>query len=337
MKHFKIKKIWIYQTVLVAVLSTFTIGCKKDQLESIELITLPAHSIAETRASVECVVKNGTGRTMIQYGICWNTIPEPTIETGTMYWSHTSDEEDGFTTQLGGLFPSTTIYARVVAFYDGIAIYGNVISFETKGGTIGTVTDIDGNVYHTVIIGEQIWMVENLKTKRYRNGNQIPNVSSVNQWTTLTTGAFCYYNNDLNNAQTYGNLYNWYAVNDSRNIAPEGWHVATDDDWNTLVTYWIQLANSTFISSILREESGEFWLGWNNQCGASTNESNFTALPGGKLDKNEFDELTRIGYWWSSTAYYPAYPYYWSINCGSHVSRGNNQKTTGFSVRCVKD
>lgn len=336
MKHFELKKIWIYTTILLAVLSTFIIGCKKDQMESIELITLPAHSITETRATVECVVKNGVGRLKVQYGMCWSLNPDPTIESGTV-WGNSSDEEDGFSTQLKELLPDTTIYARAVAFYDGIAIYGNVISFETKGGTIGAVTDIDGNVYHTVIIGEQVWMVENLKTRRYRNGDHITNITSVSQWSTLTAGAYCYYDNDLNNTHVYGNLYNWYAVNDSRNIAPVGWHVATDADWNTLITYWIQVTNYTFIGSILREESGDFWLGWNNQCEASTNESNFTALPGGKLDINGFDDMNQQGYWWSSTEYYPAYPYFWSINCDDYVVRGNDQKTTGLTVRCVKD
>lgn len=337
MKHFEHKIIWIYTTVLMVVLSTITISCKKDQMKSLELITQPAHSITETRATVECVVINGEGRYMIQYGMCWSTNPDPMIESGTVYWSHDWDEEDGFTTQLKGLIPDTLIYASVVASYDGKTIYGNVISFETTGGTIGTVTDIDGNVYNTVIIGEQVWMVENLKTNRYRNGDQIPNITSVNQWTTLTTGAYCYYDNDLNNAPTYGNLYNWYAVNDSRIIAPEGWHVPTDSDWNTLITYWTSVATFTSLGPILREEGDEYWIGWNNECQISSNESGFTALPGGKLNKNGFDELTRKGYWWSSTEYYPAYPYFWSINCGSYVGRGNAQKTTGISVRCVKD
>ena len=91
-----------------------------------------------------------------------------------------------------------------------------------------TVKDIDGNVYHTVTIGTQIWMVENLKTTKYRNGDGIPNVTDNTQWGNLTTWAYCNYNNDAANGTKYGKLYNWYAVNDSRNIAPTGWHVPTD-------------------------------------------------------------------------------------------------------------
>src|SRR5665647_3709784 len=102
--------------------------------------------------------------------------------------------------------------------------------------TSGTVTDIDGNVYHTVTIGTQVWMVENLKTTKYRNGDPIPNVTDNIAWGALTTGAYCNYNNDTNNSITYGRLYNWYAAN-NRNIAPSGWHVPTVAEWTILITY----------------------------------------------------------------------------------------------------
>src|SRR5665648_943598 len=101
----------------------------------------------------------------------------------------------------------------------------------------GTVTDIDGNVYKTVTIGTQVWMAENLKTTKYRNGDPIPNITDATAWTNLTTGAYCNNNNDANYATTYGRLYNWYAVNDIRNIAPAGWHIPTKAEWTTLTTY----------------------------------------------------------------------------------------------------
>lgn len=100
-----------------------------------------------------------------------------------------------------------------------------------------TVTDIDGNVYKTVTIGNQAWMAENLKVMRYRNGDAIPNVTGGTDWSNLSTGAYCSYDNDDNNIDTYGLLYNWYAVDDSRNLAPEGWHVPTDEEWKELEMY----------------------------------------------------------------------------------------------------
>ena len=99
---------------------------------------------------------------------------------------------------------------------------------EPVGPATSTMTDQDGNVYETVKIGNQWWMAENLKVTQYRNGDAIPNVTDADQWSSLTAGAYCGYENNLGNVSTYGCLYNWYAVNDSRNIAPSGWQVPTD-------------------------------------------------------------------------------------------------------------
>src|ERR1035437_40951 len=100
-----------------------------------------------------------------------------------------------------------------------------------------TVTDIDGNVYHTVTIGSQVWMVENLKTTRFLNGESIPNITDNYSWATLSTGAYCDYDNLTDNSSNYGHLYNWFAVVDSRKIAPTGWHVPTDAEWIILQNY----------------------------------------------------------------------------------------------------
>lgn len=317
----------------MVVFPIYSISCKKEnQMEFLELITKPAYSISETRATVECVVVNGEGHYKIDYGICWSTSPKPTIESSTSYASQ-SNHSTGFASKLIELIPDTIYYARAYASHDGLTLYGNEISFETIGGTIGTVADIDGNIYNTVIIGEQIWLVENLKTTKYRNGDTIPYVTSISQWLSQTTGAYCYYENDINNLHAYGNLYNWYVVNDSRNIAPEGWHVATDAEWSVLMSYWSGLTNHTYLSDILREEGEEHW----SECQFASNESGFTALPGGKLDQNGFQSQPYTGYYWSSTEYYPGYPYYWEISCKWSVDRNNDEKTTGFSVRCVKD
>jgi uncharacterized protein (TIGR02145 family) len=101
----------------------------------------------------------------------------------------------------------------------------------------GSMTDQEGNSYKTIVIGTQTWMAENLKTTRYRNGDLIPFVTDMKQWINLASGAYCWYNNEIIYKSTYGALYNWYTVNDSRNIAPAGWHIPDDDEWLTLINY----------------------------------------------------------------------------------------------------
>ena len=143
---------------------------------------------------------------------------------------------------------------------------------DTNNPPVTTVTDQDGNVYHTVTIGTQVWMVENLKTTKYRNGDGIQNVTDSIAWWNLTSGAYCIYRNDVNNLATYGRLYNWYAVIDSRKLTPAGWHIPTDAEWTTLTDY----LGST-CGDKLKEKGPNHWGGDNT----ATNETGFTALPGG--------------------------------------------------------
>ena len=197
-----------------------------------------------------------------------------------------------------------------------------------------TVTDIDGNVYETVIIGEQEWTVTNLKVRHYRNGDPIPTGLSDSQWSSTTAGAYAVYDNNESNADTYGYLYNWYAVDDSRNIAPAGWHVPTDDEWQTLVDY---LGGSSIAGGKMKETGTEHW---NSPNTGATNESGFTALPGGYRGSGNGNDYGMGGYghFWSSTeggsglAWNRILSYY-----GSGVYRGGSGKQSGFSVRCLRD
>jgi uncharacterized protein (TIGR02145 family) len=152
-----------------------------------------------------------------------------------------------------------------------------------------TVTDIDGNVYQTVTIGAQVWMLENLKVTHYCNGEAIPDVTAVAPWAGLSTGACCVFNNAGSNVAVYGRLYNWYAVNDPRSIAPAGWHVASEADWQQLEAYLgmneadLNLTGyrGTTEGGKLKEVGTMHWAGPN---AGATNESGFTALPGGFRD-----------------------------------------------------
>jgi uncharacterized protein (TIGR02145 family) len=198
-----------------------------------------------------------------------------------------------------------------------------------------TVTDIDGNVYNTVTIGSQTWMKENLKTTRYTNGDPIPNVTDNTAWISLTTGGYCNYDNNVANANTYGRLYNWYAVNDSRKIAPKGWHLATDAEWLALENY---LGGWRLAGGPLKEAGTAHWASPNN--GAS-NTSSFTALPGG-VRKNDgpFNVIGKAGYWWTATGSNNtanAWGHSMDYNYVEVYSLDIFPKRLGFSVRCVKD
>ena len=198
-----------------------------------------------------------------------------------------------------------------------------------------TVTDIDGNVYPTVKIGDQWWMAENLKVTHYSNGEAIPNVTNVSAWTGLSSGAWCVYNNKTNNADAYGYLYNWYAVNDSRNIAPTGWHVPSETDWTTLTTY---LGGESVAGGKIKETGTAHWYSPNT---GATDGSGFSALPNGWRYHDDFRDFVYLGYnatIWSSTGYGNNRAWYRYLSFDkSVVGRYDCDRRYGFSVRLLRD
>lgn len=196
------------------------------------------------------------------------------------------------------------------------------------------VTDIDGNVYHTVIIDRtQIWMVENLKTTHYNDGIiLIPNETDNTKWTSLTTAAYCWYNNDVNNKATYGALYNWYAASNSK-LCPKNWHIPTNAEWMDLITF---SGGESTAGKKLKETGTTHWSSPNS---GANNSSLYTALPGGsRYGDGKFYDMNTTGYWWSTSEFntynaWGGWLAYDKFNVGSfYVS-----KFIGFSVRCKKD
>lgn len=197
-----------------------------------------------------------------------------------------------------------------------------------------TMADIDGNVYPTVTIGTQVWMAENLKVTHYRNGDPIPQISNFNTWISLTTGAYCNYTNSESLVATYGRLYNWYAASDVRNIAPAGWHVPSDAEWQVLVNF---LGGDGTAGGKMKE-SGT--LHWTTPNLGATNESGFSALPAGER-RNDIDYfyLGNVTSFWSATdapgmggAWYRFHNY-----TSTDVYHYTNDRRDGFSIRCIKD
>jgi uncharacterized protein (TIGR02145 family) len=209
----------------------------------------------------------------------------------------------------------------------------NGICFKVLGVLNGTVTDIDGNIYKIVKIGSQIWMAENLKVSHYRNGDTIPEETDQTIWGALTTGAWCYYNNSDSFGVIYGKLYNWYAVIDSRGLAPAGWHVPSDSEWTVLSTY---LGGDSFSGGKLKEAGMSHW---NSPNTGATNISGFTALPGGwRYNNGIFLYIDYDGHWWSISEDDGYYAWGRHLNYDITESiRNNFDKEDGFSIRCIKD
>ena len=263
-------------------------------------------------------------------GLCWSTTQNPT--TGS---AKATDREVGsgvYNCNITGLNVGTTYYIRAYATNGISTSYGNEIIF-----TPGTVTDIDGNVYHCIVLGAQTWLVENLKTTKFRNGDPIPNITDNAAWGTMATGAYSWYNNDVTNKASYGALYNWSAVADDtiKIITPAGWHVATDSDWNTLTTY---LGGDSIAGGLLKEAGTAHWQTPNK---GTAKRSGFNALPGGYryYVDGTFGGVGLNGAWWTKPDRKANYGWYRFLvsNFDDSYRYGTTGKAGGFYVRCVRN
>ena len=197
-----------------------------------------------------------------------------------------------------------------------------------------TLTDIDGNVYQTVKIGKQWWMAENLRVTHYRNGDPIPNVADSDKWAGLASMAYCYYENNSNHAQEYGVLYNGYTIMDSRSIAPYGWHVPTDAEWQSLVEY---LGGKGVAGGKLKEPGT---VRWKNPNAGIGDENRFCARPGGYryTSNGDFLSMGSYAFYWSSTPSYGDYAWGWYLcHDRDNVYRRSYSMQDGFSIRLVRD
>jgi uncharacterized protein (TIGR02145 family) len=327
-------------TILITLIIVFA-TCKKSETSvpaAPVLATITstlAADITLTTAKITFNVTSDGGSPIISLGICYGTKPDLTATKCVLL----NDKDIGvFTTTLTGLSLGTTYYVRAYATNSAGYAYGNWINFTTQGESI--TYDYDGNIYHNVTIGTQIWMIENLKTTKYRDSTPISNVADSIAWSTLTTGAYVNYNNDATNGDTYGRLYNGHAINNPRNIAPVGWHVPTDAEWATLITY---LGGDTIAADKLIEAGNKHWLYFNK---TGTNSSGFTGLPGGFRGYNDpsaigkFFDIGSQSVWWSSTVINTYSNWGRSLVSavnGNAINRFGLNWGLGLSVRCIKD
>lgn len=200
--------------------------------------------------------------------------------------------------------------------------------------TYGSMTDQDGNTYKTITIGPQTWMAENLRTTKYNEGTLIPNIIEVSQWYYLSNGAYCNYNNSVNidTIATFGRLYNWYAVNTGK-LCPIGWHVPNSEEFLELTDY---LGGLNIAGGKLKETGTTHWTSPNF---GTTNESGFTALPGGYRHRpGKYEGIGNQGFWWSTAVSSETDADYRMLSSASEgFPHSDTDKELGLSVRCLKD
>ncbi|MBK9042941.1 MAG: fibrobacter succinogenes major paralogous domain-containing protein [Saprospiraceae bacterium] len=248
----------------------------------------------------------------------------------------TSAQLDVSSTNKGFLPPRMTTTDRnaIASPANGLIIYNTTTnSLEIRNNLAWVSLSPSADAMPTIQIGTQKWMSKNLDVAFYRNGDPIPQVTSPTAWAVLSTGAWCYYNNDPIQGNKYGKLYNWYAVNDPRGLAPQGWHIPSDAEWTTLE---ITLGGVSVAGGKMKEAGT---LNWASPNTGADNSSGWAGLPGGFRDSGgAFDFVTDYGYWWSaSESNWPlAWFRYLFYNLGS-LDRYDAYKGSGFSIRCLRD
>jgi uncharacterized protein (TIGR02145 family) len=259
-----------------------------------------------------------------------------------------------------------SMITKAIAYTAALGIFGSILPMAgiscvngtgIGGSSSGTITDADGNVYRTVKIGNQVWTTENLRTTKYNDGSRIPNITGEIPWDSCTytlTEAYCYYNNTTNSdsIKKFGALYNWYAVNTGK-LAPAGWHVPTDDDWDTLQNYliangynWDEETTDNKIAKSMAAKTG--WKSGSDDAVGSgaigndltkNNRSGFSAMPGGTRTPGiGFSGLDSNGYWWSAANGGADCTWNRSLYFDfEDFNRKFNSKSNGFSVRLIRD
>jgi uncharacterized protein (TIGR02145 family) len=281
-------------------------------------------------ATAYASILNDGGKTISRRGFCWGTSANPTLSNS---FSENGSGLGIFIGTLSGLNANTSYYIRAYAGTASEVWYGNEINFTASGSSSSGngLTDIDGNTYGSVIIGNQEWMSENLKVSKFRDGSLIPI-----EFNNAFSPACFIYDNISENLGLYGRLYNWYSVADPRGLCPAGWHVPSNNDWNILSQFLGGGAGGS-----LKSQSNL----WTIPNIGATNLSGFSALPGGFRSGNGISQFSGInsgGYFWSSTENAPDFSYYryvenTSISLQSTSSNIFFSKVFGFSVRCLKD
>lgn len=332
------------RTTAIIFISCIILSCntvEKQTFAPIISTTAPS-GILYTSALSGGVITDDGGSRINAKGVCWDINPDPVFDKKNT----TIDGfgSDSFQSMIPGLSPGTTYFVRAYVTTKLGVEYGENLSFTTHLTTVkynnsldyGVVSDIEGNNYKTIPIGPFVWMAQNLKTTKFSDGTDIPNLKENSQWEISSTPGFCWFdNNDTVYADFYGAYYNWFAVSTGK-LCPDGWHVPSDSEWQLLVDY---LGGERKAGSGLKEEGSNNWILPNKD---ATNNSGFTGLPVGLRNTNgAFSGQGSFGVWWSATETSPSFlgaAWCRMIHGDTAVvSRKEIYKKDGFTVRCVKN
>lgn len=260
-----------------------------------EVETGSVSNITVAGATIEAMVLSNGGSAVIRKGICMDTIGDPSINNN-IYLNEGGAND--FDISITGLKEASVYYVRAFATNGVGTGYGEIAQFRTKYETVtdinGPITDIAGNIYHTIKIGSQIWMKENLRTDKFNDNSSIPLVTVDALWKN-SDSAYCWWGNNVDSI--YGCLYNWKAVNTGK-LCPDGWHVPSFAEVETLINF---LGGYSVAGKALKEAGT---LHWDNNLGSTDNASGFTALPGGvRYYEGDFRRFSNTGYWWTATKF----------------------------------
>ncbi len=317
----------------------FSVRCVKNQIP-INTPTIEGTSISNIDFdgfTVTASITNNGGALVSSRGVVWNTTGSPDIDNNEGLVNQGSGNGE-FVCEISGLTPVTTYYVRAFATNESGTSYDNEVAVTTDFLNCGTITDADLNEYQTVSIGSQCWMRENLAVTQYSDNTPIPEIGDAGLWANSNSPAMCWYENDyVSYGSVYGALYKYYAVdyieNGNRNICPDGWHIPGDEEWTELID---ALGGMALAGGKMKEAGTVHWLDPNT---GATNESGFTALPGGSRDfDGVFGYITEQSNWWIPVEFSPEMG--WRVqltNLGEDVYIGESEKSNGASLRCVKN
>jgi len=320
-------KHWFYSLLVIGFILIHFYGCEKEDPVTLpELSTIPFTGITSASVISGGKITSEGGASVTSRGVCWASHSNPAIID-----NFTSDGigAGSYISSITGLSSGIDYYIRAYAINSAGTAYGNEFHFITP------VTDIDGNIYSTIIIGKQVWMSMNLKTTKLNDNTDIPDITENASWSTLSTPAYCWYKNDEDfNKPRYGALYNWFAVNTDK-LCPAGWHVPGEGEWKILSDY---VGGDFYASGKLKEQGT---LDWTNPNTGATDHFGFTALPGGYrtgLASGSFRTRRYYGWWWTRTEYDLTGARARLMTYDeSEIAAGTGLKRNGYSVRCVKD
>ena len=326
--------------VIALIFLIFNISCKKDPISSANTAPTASFTVNPT---------TGTTATTLTFDASGSTDNEDATTALQVRWDWENDglwDTDYSTIKIATHQYSTIgTYIVTLEVKDSEGLVNSVSQTISVDFNYGSVSDIDGNTYKTIQIGNQEWMAENLKVTQYQNGEVIQSVSDNTQWSNLSTGAYCSYENSVSNISIYGLLYNWYAVDDSRGLTPIGWHIPSDEEWKELEMY-LGISQTEADDTGYRgtDEGGKLketgTTHWGIPNTGATNSSGFTALPGGyRYSDGDFNDMGDANLWSSSSTNLTS-NYAWGRRLFydySDVFRTKIKKQDGLSIRCVRD